>query len=251
MTGVESSDSTGSPVLLGARFRMGERVSAFSASGRFDGVGTVTEIRFSKTRPDRPSYRVLIDEPAGKGVQERGTYAEGGLRPARGRPVLDEGRSDVVARTSMTTKLDYVQHLEQERNWAKDNLKYVVLALSSRIDKAFDSFDRGDDDALVSVMTGILSLLRSFSADLGDDETYSNGRDVMTEVEVVRGIYTEHVWRPDPNAEESVQWEEDLTAPCSDGPDVVCEVVTDPKTQTLHTKVVQRPSASIAGIGAQ
>ncbi len=125
------TDSDGAPVRgavgcsLTARFRVGERVLAFTPIWRFDGVGTVVEVKFTVTGGDTPVYRVRLDAPLIGYGGDRRTYAEPLLRAASGLPILDEPRLDVLARKVIGTTRGADVHRARERDFVQLPIRLV------------------------------------------------------------------------------------------------------------------------------
>ena len=139
--------------------------------------------------------------------------------------------------------------LEARLHRAEDLLRYAAHAIHDRACKAMRIVEGSDE---VEAIDGIFAVAGELYGELGEDHgTYSDGRQVWTEVEVVCGVYIEHVWRPDPDTEEPVGWEEGLTPANSDGQGLICEVSTDPETQTIHTNLVVRSAVFEEPVGAQ
>jgi len=60
-------------------FKIGDRVEARTAGEIYDGVGTVTEVKFDLEHggtPVHPMFKVVIDEPADEDAPEYGYYTE-------------------------------------------------------------------------------------------------------------------------------------------------------------------------------
>lgn len=127
---------------------------------------------------------------------------------------------------------------------ADDALKYVAAILNERIEWTTDGIggsgcDHSHDielDALLDINTDV----RGLAARFGDLNRYSDGRMVKTRKEIDQGLYTVHVWHPDPSSEESKSHRGALLSGDPDVPSPgIYEVTTYPETQEIHVRVVR------------
>lgn len=128
---------------------------------------------------------------------------------------------------------------------ADDALKYAAALLNRRADWAIDSIGgslcEGADghETELSAIADIAAEINGLAAKFGDRATYSGGRKVKSGTWIDNGIWTEHVWHPDPAQEKSQSWRGSLLhdpgTPCPG----VYEVTTHPDTQEIHVRVVK------------
>lgn len=126
---------------------------------------------------------------------------------------------------------------------ALDALKYAAALLRQRMEWTGDaiagSMCDGDHDIECNAILDTSIEISQLAAAFGDPRVYSDGRAVMSRVEIQRGLVTEHVWHPDPNHEESRSWSDSLPS----DPDVpspgVYAVSTHPATQVIDVRVVR------------
>lgn len=77
------------------------------------------------------------------------------------------------------------------------------------------------------------------AAQFGDPYHYSDGRRVKTVREISPGLLTEHIWHPDPAAEEPQSWRGHLVFDPGENCPGIYEVTTTPETQDIHVRVVR------------
>jgi len=134
---------------------------------------------------------------------------------------------------------------------AEDALKYAAALLSHQtrwtshviIGSAGCDGHPAELEAIGSAVDEIQVLAGTF----GDTLQYSDGRAVMTDTEIRRGLFYRHVWHPDPSREAPRSWWGRLRPK----PGISCpgtfEVATDPATQTLHVSVVREGMSALMG----
>jgi hypothetical protein len=131
---------------------------------------------------------------------------------------------------------------------AADALKYAAAILNSTTGWALDSIcscpsDTSMDighEAEVEAIGGVVGEIKELAAQFGDPRRYSDGRRVKSSAEIERGFVTEHVWHPDPTAEQPSSHRGCLSSGDSDVPSPgVYEVSTHPATQEIHVRVVR------------
>jgi hypothetical protein len=137
---------------------------------------------------------------------------------------------------------------------AADALRYAVAKLTSCTDWACDSIagslcDHGGHEDELDAINAVAAFIQGLAARFGELNRYSDGRLVKTqrEVEEDSGLRVEHIWEPNPYAEEPSSWRGNLH---SGHPDIaspgVYEVSTSPLTQELHIRVLTlRPLAEV------
>lgn len=124
-----------------------------------------------------------------------------------------------------------------------DALKYAAAIVRARIEWTTAEIggsgcDCGHDtplDALADLPSDIIELVKQFS----DTGTYSDGRQVKTEAQIETGVYTQHVWHPDPTAEEPRSWTGHLHCDPGVPSPGVYKVTTDPATQVIDVQVLR------------
>lgn len=127
---------------------------------------------------------------------------------------------------------------------ADDALKYAAAQLTSCTDWACDSIagslcDHGGHEDELDAINATAAFIQGLAARFGDPNRYSDGRHVKSQKEVVEGLRTEHIWEPNPYAEEPSSWRGNLHSGHPDIPSPgVYEVSTSPFTQELHIRVL-------------
>lgn len=136
---------------------------------------------------------------------------------------------------------------------ADDALRYAAAKLTSCTDWACDSIagslcDHGHEDELGAIHDAA-ALIQGLAAQFGDLNTYSDGRQVKSHKQVAEdaGLHIEHIWEPNPYAEERSSWRGNLHSGHPDIPSPgVYEVSTSPLTQEIHIRVLTlRPLAEV------
>lgn len=126
---------------------------------------------------------------------------------------------------------------------ADDALKYAAALLRSRTEWTCDSIggsDRCDGHELeLDLIYETVAEISRLAAQFGDPRRYADGRVIKSRVEVQRGLYIEHVWRPDPASEESRSWRSALPWDPGIPSPGRYEVTTTPATQDIHVRVVR------------
>lgn len=129
---------------------------------------------------------------------------------------------------------------------ADDALKYAAALLHDRSDWAVDSIagslceGAGGHESELDAIADISAEINGLAADFGNRLVYSDGRQVKSGTWIGNGIYTEHVWHPDPAAEPSRSWRSHLPSGDPDVPSPgIYEVTTYPQTQEIHVRVVR------------
>ena len=125
-----------------------------------------------------------------------------------------------------------------------DALKYAAALLKSRTDWACDSIGGsmcgGHHDTELDAVTDAVTDVLGLAAQFGDPRVYSDGRLVESGAWIQNGLYTSHVWHPDPTAESPQSWRSHLP---SGDPDIASpgcyEVTLTPATQDIHIRVVR------------
>lgn len=97
--------------------------------------------------------------------------------------------------------------------------------------------DCGHDVEIGALSESIVGLVQAASS-LPLPQTYSNGRRVKTEAEIVPGLTTVQVWHPDPTAEQPHRWRAQLPSDPGTPSPGMYEVTTDPVAQTIHVRVL-------------
>ncbi|APE17762.1 hypothetical protein BOH72_23370 [Mycobacterium sp. WY10] len=126
---------------------------------------------------------------------------------------------------------------------AVDALKYAAAILKHREEWATDAIGGSDctvDHELeLEALSDTTREICALAAQFGDPCRYTDGRRVKSHAEIEYGVVTEHVWHPDPAAEEARSWRgtlrHDPGVPCSG----LYEVTTTPETQEIHVRVVR------------
>ncbi|GAB7070418.1 hypothetical protein H7J06_24585 [Mycobacterium hodleri] len=126
---------------------------------------------------------------------------------------------------------------------ADDALKYAAAILKSTADWTDDAIggsgcDAGHDierDALNDVVREIAELASTY----GDLHHYSDGRQVQSRATIEYGVYTCHIWKPDPHAEEPLTWTGELGHDPGTKPRGQYTVTTDPLTQQINVCVIK------------
>lgn len=127
-----------------------------------------------------------------------------------------------------------------------DALKYAAALLHARTDWCVDSIGgslcegAGGHEIELDAISDISAEINGLAAEFGNRLVYSDGRAVRTRKEIQLGLVTEHVWHPDPSAEESRSWRSALPSGHPDLPSPgVYEITTYPLTQEIHVRVVK------------
>lgn len=126
---------------------------------------------------------------------------------------------------------------------ATDALKYGAALLQQRTEWTTDSISgadcNADHDPEVGLIEATAAEIIRLAARFGDPRRYSDGRLVKSTREIEPGFITEHVWHPDPTAEEPRSWRGTLRH----DPDEPCpglyEVSLTPATQEIHIRTVR------------
>ena len=129
---------------------------------------------------------------------------------------------------------------------AEDMFKYAAALLDERAEWALGSIastESGDDhENALNGMQAIVEEIGCMAEEFGDPNRYSCGRRIRTQIDVQRGLVTEHIWHPDPGSEAVLSWTGDLPPKVDGGPPRGrYEVTIDPWTQdvTVITRVKQ------------
>lgn len=127
---------------------------------------------------------------------------------------------------------------------ADDALKYAAALLRDRTDWALDAIGgsdcnrHGHEVELDAIHSAIASVSK-LAEQLGDWQHYSDGRIVKSGAQIEDGVYTEHVWHPDPSQEQVHSWRGQLRSDPGIPSPGVYEVTTYPATQEIHVRVVR------------
>lgn len=127
---------------------------------------------------------------------------------------------------------------------ADDVLKYVSAQLTSItqwVGDAIAGSPCGEDHELpLDMLDSTVADIRKLAVHYGRPNRYSDGRAVVTRVEIDKGHYTEHIWHPDVSAEQPSSWTGILYSGDPDLPSPgVFQVSTYPFTQEIHVQVVR------------
>lgn len=126
---------------------------------------------------------------------------------------------------------------------ADDALKYGAAILHQRMEWTTDSVSGsdcdGDHDIEMDAIAEISAEISALASGFGGRLRYADGRAVVSRKEIQRGLVTEHVWHPDPAAEESRSWRSTLPSDPGVPSPGVYEVTTYPQTQEIHVRVVR------------
>ncbi|ORB26625.1 hypothetical protein [Mycolicibacterium parafortuitum] len=124
-----------------------------------------------------------------------------------------------------------------------DQLKYAAAILWQRAEWTTDAIAGSccddDHDIELDAITDAACEIRAMAEKLGDPRTYSDGRQVQTTREIEPGVYTVHVWHPDPSAEQPRSWRGSLRHDPDEQCPGVFEVTTTPETQEIHVRTVR------------
>lgn len=128
---------------------------------------------------------------------------------------------------------------------AADVLKYAAARLWQVTEWTTDSIGGAccegvDHDAELDAISDAAFEIVKLAGQFGDDpHRYSDGRQVKSTREIEPGVYTVHVWHPNPDEDKIRTWRGYLRS----DPDVpspgVYEVTCDPATQDIHVRVVR------------
>jgi hypothetical protein len=137
---------------------------------------------------------------------------------------------------------------------ADDALKYAAAKLKSCTEWACDSIagslcdHEGHEDELGAIYD-TAAFIQGLAAQYGDLNRYSDGRAIKSHKDVTEdaGLRIEHIWEPNPYAEERSSWRGNLHSGHPDIPSPgVYEVSTSPLTQEIHIRVLTlRPLAEV------
>lgn len=121
----------------------------------------------------------------------------------------------------------------------EDRIKHAAAEADSASDWALSEIGDcdGERDLAVDVLCEALAKLLAAVHQLDNRHRYSDGRAIVSRVEIVDGLVAQHIWKPD--GEEPTKWRSDLP---SFDPDVPSpgkyEVTTDPATQGIHVRIL-------------
>ncbi|MBX9920808.1 MAG: hypothetical protein K2Y33_13445 [Mycolicibacterium frederiksbergense] len=126
---------------------------------------------------------------------------------------------------------------------ASDALKYAAALLRHRAEWTTDAIGgagcRGNHEIeLDAIDEAVLEIWR-LAGQYGDPLRYSDGRLVRSSREIEPGVTTEHIWMPDPAAEEPRSWRGTLRHDPGEQCPGLYEVATTPMTQEIHVRVVR------------
>lgn len=132
---------------------------------------------------------------------------------------------------------------------AVDALKYAAALLHQRHDWITDSiasqccqYENGeyiDHESELEALTDTDREIRQLAALFGDPHRYSDGRVVRTVREIEPGVVTEHIWEPDPAAEQPRSWRGPLRHDPDEPSPGLFEVETDPIAQEIRVRTVR------------
>lgn len=126
---------------------------------------------------------------------------------------------------------------------ADDALKYVAAFVRERIEWTTDEIGGSmcgtDHELQLDAIDQLRGEIDALAVLFGDPNRYSDGRLVKSGRQIEDGIYTSHVWHPDPSQESMQSWRgkllHDPGTPCPG----VYEVTTFPATQDIHVRVMK------------
>jgi hypothetical protein len=126
----------------------------------------------------------------------------------------------------------------------EDALKYAAAKLYEITGWALDSIggsfcDHEGHETELNAIHDVVDEIRDLARQFGDPNRYSDGRVVKSSAAIEHGIYTEHVWHPDPTAEQPRSWSGHLHSDPGVPSPGVYEVSTAPSTQGVHVRVVR------------
>ena len=126
---------------------------------------------------------------------------------------------------------------------AADYLKYAAAILWQRAEWTTEAISGsccdGDHETEQDAITDVACEISRLAPLFGNPRRYSDGRHVQTIREIEPGVYTVHVWHPDPSAEKPRSWRGSLRHDPDEQCPGVYEVTTTPQTQEIHVQVVR------------
>lgn len=126
---------------------------------------------------------------------------------------------------------------------AADYLKYAAALLKQRTGWATDAISGSDctdsHELELAAVDDVTREIGAVAARFGDARRYSDGRLVKSSREIEPGVVTEHVWQPDPAAEEPSSWRGALRHDPGQPSPGVYEVALTPATQDIHVRTVR------------
>lgn len=124
-----------------------------------------------------------------------------------------------------------------------DLLKYAAALLAQRVEWTTDeisgSMCSGEHQIPLDAICDAASEIAALASQCGDTRRYSDGRHVRSSREIESGVITEHVWHPDPAAEQPSSWRGALRHDPGVPSPGVYEVTLAPVTQEILVRVVR------------
>ncbi|WNG79957.1 hypothetical protein C6A86_016965 [Mycobacterium sp. ITM-2016-00316] len=124
---------------------------------------------------------------------------------------------------------------------AEDALKYALAIFGDRTEWARSDFGAcdGDTEHDVSYLDGALCEIGGMAMLFGDQRYYSDGRLIESEIPIIKGLRSSHIWHPDPAQDgprtrsgELPSFDPDLPSPGT------YEITIDPFAQSVHVRAV-------------
>lgn len=134
---------------------------------------------------------------------------------------------------------------------ADDAIKYAAAILHERTSWACEAIGTseecgnteqwGDDvhgDQLEAISL-VVAEITALAAQFGDQRHYSDGRLLTSRADIEVGMYTTHIWHPDPSREMPLRWRGELLHDPGTPRKGIYEVSTNPVTQELYVRVLR------------
>lgn len=120
----------------------------------------------------------------------------------------------------------------------EDQIKYAAACADVTCEWALTECgdcENEHDTAVNAISDALLELLSAVHR-LPDRHRYSDGRVIVSRVEVEYGLIAQHIWKP--GNEDPQSWRSDLPHDPGTPPRGKYEVTTDPVTQQMHVRVL-------------